>query len=49
VVRQNNTLLPLRWDDKLTDLILGAHDRIAAATGSSRRHESCAGARSAEI
>ena len=31
--RPNNRLLPLLWDDKLTELVAAAHDRISTAIG----------------
>lgn len=31
--RPNNTLLPMRWDDPLADLVLAARDRTSAAIG----------------
>lgn len=31
--RPNNTLLPLRWDDTLTELVLASHHRISTAIG----------------
>jgi hypothetical protein len=31
--RPNNTLVPLRWDDELVEVVLSAHRRIALAIG----------------